>query len=83
MPDSPPKMTSTTARVGSCEAKPSSPVCARGVVTTMLPAMSPYHLYSHQLPVGWLLTVSPLTVPYSYQNARCALSTPPRSNLAM
>lgn len=48
----------------------------------MLPAMSPYHLYSHQCAVGWLFTVRPLTVPYSFQNARLAISTPARSSLA-
>src|SRR5690606_23604012 len=47
VPDSSPKTTLTILRVGSYEANPSSPVCPPGVVVTMLPAMSPYHLYSH------------------------------------
>src|SRR5262245_49530805 len=44
VPDSSPNRTSTRRRVESYEAKPSIPVWAGGVVLTIEPAMSPYHL---------------------------------------
>lgn len=34
------------------EAMPSMPVCAGGVVTSMFPDMSPYHLYVQYEPFG-------------------------------
>src|SRR6266498_3269520 len=84
VPASSPKTTSKRWRVESYEAKPSMPDWAGGVVVTIEPAMSPYHLYSHHVPVGWLLlTTRPLTVPYSNQKARSAAATPARSNFAM
>src|ERR1022692_1220365 len=53
-----------------------------GVTETMLPVMSPYHLYSQYVPVGLLLNTRPLTVPDSNQYARDAFTTPEPSKAA-
>ena len=67
------------------EAKPSMPVCAGGVVTTMLPLIAAYHVYSQYAAFG----LPPLPVSRSpsapdwFQKASSASWMPSRSNFAM
>src|SRR2546421_6094809 len=80
----PPKITLTWLPALFTAAAPSIPVCAGGVVPTISPDMSPYHLYRYQAAFGLPpveTRVSPM-VPYWFQKARSAQVTPDRSNLA-